>query len=334
MSLIALLKLHFRIPSPILLAAPTHVSVDHLVLLLVRAGLNPLRCGKAAKVSSEVHKWTIERRQEQHPLWDRLEKAREESEALRAELQDMRDARRDMSSDGGGKEADDKDGASASSSCFTCASSCTLTDSSLMRAAEIEGKYRKAWRKFIMLEHKLYSSLLATADVFCATALGSGASKVLNVRPLLSSCSRCRLARTLTMCSRRADGRLPDRSPRRGGHVHRGAPSSPSPFLPLRTWTDAAHACTQPVSLIPLMKGARQATLIGDHKQLPAVVTVRRLVSLLRPPRSIADVESTPAVAGCQGRAAAPELVRAPPHLAECVLLHLDSISLSPYSAS
>ncbi|GAA5912503.1 hypothetical protein JCM8208_006619 [Rhodotorula glutinis] len=199
-SLIALLKLHFRIPSPILLAAPTHVSVDHLVLLLVRAGLNPLRCGKSAKIGSEVHKWTIEKRQEQHPLWDKLEKAREECEALRTELQDMRDARSEMSGDGGGKEADDKD-------------------------AEVEGKYRKAWRKFVMLEHKLYSSLLATADVFCATALGSGASKVLNMVDF--------------------------------------------PIVLL----DEAAMCTEPVSLIPLMKGARQATLIGDHKQLPAVVT-------------------------------------------------------------
>jgi hypothetical protein len=45
----------------------------------------------------------------------------------------------------------------------------------------LEEKYRKAWRKFVMLEQKLYSSLLATADVFCATALGSGTSKVLGV---------------------------------------------------------------------------------------------------------------------------------------------------------
>jgi len=29
---------------------------------------------------------------------------------------------------------------------------------------------------------------------------------------------------------------------------------------------------SQPVSLIPLMKGAQQVTLIGDHKQLPAVI--------------------------------------------------------------
>ncbi|GAA6053563.1 hypothetical protein JCM3770_005196 [Rhodotorula araucariae] len=198
-SLIALLKLHFRIPSPILLAAPTHVSVDHLVLLLVRAGLNPLRCGKAAKIAPEVQPWTIERRQEQHPLWERMEKAREESEAFRIELQEWRDARREMPDDGG-RGADDKD-------------------------LELEAKYRKAWRRYIMLEHKLYSSLLATADVFCATALGSGASKVLNMVDF--------------------------------------------PIVLL----DEAAMCTEPVSLIPLMKGSRHATLIGDHKQLPAVVT-------------------------------------------------------------
>lgn len=33
----------------------------------------------------------------------------------------------------------------------------------------------------------------------------------------------------------------------------------------------------QPVTLIPLMKGAEHVTLIGDHKQLPAVVKVRSL---------------------------------------------------------
>lgn len=43
--------------------------------------------------------------------------------------------------------------------------------------------------------------------------------------------------------------------------------------------------CTEPVTLIPLMKGCQQATLIGDHNQLPAVVLVRvfRLVTALSP---------------------------------------------------
>ncbi|GAA6019068.1 hypothetical protein JCM10207_006307 [Rhodosporidiobolus poonsookiae] len=198
-SLIALLKLHFRVPFPILLAAPTHVSVDHLLSLLVKAGLNPLRCGKASKVSSPAaEKWTIERRQEQHPLWERMERAREESEALRGELVAQREVVVESATQQ--KEAD-------------------------KTAFALEEKYRKAWRKFVMLEQKLYSSLLATADVFCATALGSGASKVLSMVDF--------------------------------------------PLVLL----DEAAMCTEPVSLIPLMKGAQHATLIGDHKQLPAVVT-------------------------------------------------------------
>lgn len=39
---------------------------------------------------------------------------------------------------------------------------------------------------------------------------------------------------------------------------------------------DEAAMCTEPVSMVPLMKGCEHATLIGDHKQLPAVVQVCR----------------------------------------------------------
>ncbi|GAA5985540.1 hypothetical protein JCM11641_007986 [Rhodosporidiobolus odoratus] len=198
-SLISLLKLHFRVPFPILLAAPTHVSVDHLLSLLVRAGLNPLRCGKASKVSNpEAEKWTIEKRREQHPLWQRMEQAREESETARLGVLELREA----------AVVGELEQKKAEKATFT-----------------LEEKYRKAWRKFVMLEQKLYASLLATADVFCATALGSGASKVLSMVDF--------------------------------------------PLVLL----DEAAMCTEPVSLIPMMKGAQHATLIGDHKQLPAVVT-------------------------------------------------------------
>ncbi|GAA5936152.1 hypothetical protein JCM10213_004695 [Rhodosporidiobolus nylandii] len=198
-SLIALLKLHFRVPFPILLAAPTHVSVDHLLSLLVRAGLNPLRCGKAAKVSTpEAEKWTIEKRQEQHPLWAKMEQAREESETARLGVLELREA----------VAVGEVEQKKAEKATF-----------------DLEERYRKAWRRFVMLEQKLYASLLATADVFCATALGSGASKVLSMVDF--------------------------------------------PLVLL----DEAAMCTEPVSLIPLMKGAQHATFIGDHKQLPAVVT-------------------------------------------------------------
>ncbi|GAA5983326.1 hypothetical protein JCM5350_003073 [Sporobolomyces pararoseus] len=199
-SLISLLKLHFRIPQPILLAAPTHVSTDHLLSLLVRRGLNPLRCGKPSKVSPEIEKWTIEKRQEQHPLWNRLEETRLEGESLRDEVKRSKEVTASI--------LNPKERALAEA-----------------RDADLENKYRKMWRKYIMLEQKLYSSLLATADVFCATALGSGASKVLSLVDF------------------------------------------PIVFI------DEAAMCTEPVTLIPLMKGAQQVTLIGDHKQLPAVVS-------------------------------------------------------------
>ncbi|KAH8926826.1 hypothetical protein BT69DRAFT_1307623 [Atractiella rhizophila] len=38
---------------------------------------------------------------------------------------------------------------------------------------------------------------------------------------------------------------------------------------------DEAAMCTEPMTLIPLMKGSRQAVLIGDHMQLPAITVSR-----------------------------------------------------------
>ncbi|KAM0791996.1 hypothetical protein ACM66B_007108 [Microbotryomycetes sp. NB124-2] len=205
-SMIALVKLHFRIPQPILLTAPTHVSVDHLLSLLIKAGLNPLRTGKVDKVRSDLQEWTVEKRREGHPLWQKLEQARESSETSRVELQDFKD---ELTSRAGGTRPTKQD---------------------LEREVELETKYRKSWRKYIALEHRLYSSLFASVDVFCSTAIGAGASKVMNMVDF------------------------------------------PIVFL------DEAAMCTEPVSLIPIMKGAQHVTFIGDHKQLPAVVKSRDAV--------------------------------------------------------
>ncbi|KAH6904509.1 P-loop containing nucleoside triphosphate hydrolase protein [Coprinopsis sp. MPI-PUGE-AT-0042] len=43
---------------------------------------------------------------------------------------------------------------------------------------------------------------------------------------------------------------------------------------------DEASMATEPVSLIPLMKGAKHVALIGDHKQLPPVITSREAQTL------------------------------------------------------
>lgn len=36
---------------------------------------------------------------------------------------------------------------------------------------------------------------------------------------------------------------------------------------------DEAGQCDEPTSLVPLMKGSQHLVLVGDHKQLPSVVT-------------------------------------------------------------
>lgn len=51
-----------------------------------------------------------------------------------------------------------------------------------MFPVDLEKAYKRAWRQYIAMEQRLYSSLFSTADVFCSTAMGSGASKVMSVR--------------------------------------------------------------------------------------------------------------------------------------------------------
>lgn len=40
----------------------------------------------------DLQQWTVERRREQHPLWERLEAALKESEETRIRLQELREA--------------------------------------------------------------------------------------------------------------------------------------------------------------------------------------------------------------------------------------------------
>ena len=151
-SIITLLKHHFRIPQPILLAAPTHVSADHLLSLLVDAGLNPVRMGRASRVREALRPWTVEEQRTRHPLWDATEAAREGSETARAahELWKEKTARLKLKP----------------------------TAKRLAEGQALLEEYRRLWRRFVSYEHRLHASLLATADVFCSTAIGAGQNKV------------------------------------------------------------------------------------------------------------------------------------------------------------
>lgn len=162
MALIKLLKQHFRVPAPILLVAPTHVSIDHLLSMLVDDGLNPLRLGKIPRVRADLQQWTVDQRRERHPMWRRTEEAREASETARKELLAWRERH------------------------IGTSDPATMTTETLLSE-----RYRRCWRKFIAYEHRLYSSLFATVDVFCATSIGSGTNRILDVRLcFLASTSR------------------------------------------------------------------------------------------------------------------------------------------------
>ncbi|SCV68045.1 BQ2448_166 [Microbotryum intermedium] len=214
-TLIHLLKAHFRIPQPILLCAPTHVSIDHLLSLLIDAGLNPLRTGKMSRVREDLRDWTIERRREGHPLWERCESARMGCEKVREELAALRETL---------VEGDKK---------------------GLDKTLEMEEMLKKEWRRFVTLEQRLYSSLLATADVFCSTTIGAGATRIMNMIdfPIV-------FLDEAAMCTEvsQEHGQVLARSELIG-----------------------ALLFFQPVSLIPLMKGAQHVCFIGDQNQLPAV---------------------------------------------------------------
>lgn len=41
--------------------------------------------------------------------------------------------------------------------------------------------HKKAWRRFHYVEHRMYASLLATADVFLTTAMGAANTKIMSV---------------------------------------------------------------------------------------------------------------------------------------------------------
>lgn len=61
----------------------------------------------------------------------------------------------------------------------------TTPSFSLWRETEkLEQEYTATWRRFVWLEHRMYASLLATADVFLATTMGSGPSKASSVSRL------------------------------------------------------------------------------------------------------------------------------------------------------
>ncbi|KAH8913978.1 P-loop containing nucleoside triphosphate hydrolase protein [Atractiella rhizophila] len=193
-----LLKVHFQVPFPILVCAPTHVAVDHLLQSCVNEGLVPLRVGRPDKIGEGAQPWSAETKRTEHRLFGVIENLKRKAEREGRELENVRRRRLEMEAEGvvsGGKSAAER---------------------------LIETSLRETSKKIFNLSQTMHGEILSKIDVVCSTTWGTSALELHTV-------------------------------------------DFPLVFI------DEAAMCTEPMTLIPLMKGSRQAVLIGDHMQLPAI---------------------------------------------------------------
>jgi hypothetical protein len=78
-----LLKAHFQVPHPILVATYTNVAVDNLVEGLANAGVKPVRFGSVGKVKDKLAEHNVEYKLEQHPHYPLYKTAMDALERLR-----------------------------------------------------------------------------------------------------------------------------------------------------------------------------------------------------------------------------------------------------------
>ncbi|WFD27604.1 hypothetical protein MNAN1_002604 [Malassezia nana] len=192
---VRLLKQHFQVPHPVLLAAHTNVAVDNLVEGCVRAGLTVVRAGSSTAARASVAEHTLDAHLARHPNAALLS----ESERRLKECQAVRDALESASQHG-------------------------PTDAAMQeRIVRARRSVAHLTARCHVLRQRMYADVLHRADVVCTTAIAAGSAQL-------------------------------------------AAIDFPIVFM------DEGSMATEPIALIPLMKGCAQLALVGDHKQLPPVL--------------------------------------------------------------
>lgn len=206
---VSLLKQHFHVTPPILLAAHTNVAVDNLAAGCLRQGLRVVRAGSAAAARPSLAEHTLEAHTARHPkhtLWEQVQSQLKALQTQRTAVQgELRAAAKNASATA--KSASPHDPASP------------LRD----RLRALQRKIRGCIAHAHTLRSEIRASVLHGADVVCATAISAGSQQMAMI-------------------------------------------DFPVVFV------DEGSMATEPVALIPLMKGCAQLALIGDHKQLPPVL--------------------------------------------------------------
>lgn len=192
---VRLLKQHFQVPHPVLLAAHTNVAVDNLVEGCVRAGLTVVRAGSSTAARASVAEHTLEAHLARHASAPLLA----EAEAKLKECQATRDALEAALRSGEADKAMQE------------------------RVVRVRRAISHLTARCHVLRQRMYADVLHRADVVCSTAIAAGSAQL-------------------------------------------GAIDFPLVFF------DEGSMATEPIALIPLMKGCAQLALVGDHKQLPPVL--------------------------------------------------------------
>lgn len=172
---------------PILACAESNVAVDNLLEGLLDLDVNAIRFGRPVKVRESLREATLDAQVSSHPKQDEIAFIREETDAIRSKLHDLK------GKDKGFAHRD----------------------------------INKNYREIRELEQRITDDVLGNAQVLCTTNIGAG---------------------HFTLANRKFSIVL----------------------------IDEATQATEPSALVPIVKGARQLILVGDHRQLPPTVTSRR----------------------------------------------------------
>ncbi|WFD19887.1 hypothetical protein MCAP1_002128 [Malassezia caprae] len=192
---VRLLKQHFQVPHPVLLAAHTNVAVDNLVEGCVRAGLTVVRAGSSTAARASVAEHTLDAHLARHASAPALAEAEAQLKECQATRDALQAALRSGEADKGVQE----------------------------RVVRVRRAIGHLTARCHVLRQRMYADVLHRADVVCATAIAAGSAQLSGI-------------------------------------------DFPLVFL------DEGSMATEPIALIPLMKGCAQLALVGDHKQLPPVL--------------------------------------------------------------
>ncbi|TKY86071.1 hypothetical protein EX895_004896 [Sporisorium graminicola] len=237
---IKLLKQDFQVPHPIMLAAHTNVAVDNLADGCIKEGLRVVRIGPSARARAGIDEYTLDAYFLRHPAKPRLDQIKKRLDTLDRLKSEYELGRMGGSSTGTASTMRDEveDGAEA---VLAPREAQSWQDIMAEREEELEAAQPQggtASEEYEAIKKQL-SRLKATYFFLRASIRG----EILNSADVIC-----------------------------GSAIAAGSPELDMIDLPV-VFFDEASMATEPVSLVPLMKGCRHLSIIGDHKQLPPVVT-------------------------------------------------------------